>query len=236
MSARVSVIIPALNEQDAIGDVVSGMLANGADEVIVVDNGSTDSTADNARAAGGRVVVEKHRGYGRACLAGMGALRDAEIVVFADGDGCDDPADMPAILAPIIRGEADLSLGSRMSGESEKGAIPFQSRFGNCLASTCMRLLFGQKVTDLGPFRAIRSDALMSLGMSDPNFGWTVEMQARAALARLRVAETPVHYRCRRTGRSKITGNLTRSLEAGAVILVTILKIRIHGRKLLPVN
>lgn len=236
MSARVSVIIPALNEQDAIGDVVSGMLANGADEAIVVDNGSTDSTADNGRAAGARVVVEKHRGYGRACLAGIGALRDAEIVVFADGDGCDDPTDLPAILAPIVRGEADLSLGSRMSGESEKGAIPFHSRFGNRLASTCMRLLFGQKVTDLGPFRAIRFEALMSLRMTDPNFGWTVEMQAKAALASLRVAETPVRYRCRRTGKSKITGNLTKSVEAGVVILGTIVKIRVHGRKLLSIN
>lgn len=227
---RVDVIVPALNEAGSIAAVVAGMLANGASRVIVVDNGSTDDTAQVAAKAGATVVREDKRGYGRACLAGIAACQDADVIVIADGDGCDDPADLPRILEPILTNQAEMCLGSRMTGDAEPGAIPFHSRFGNWLGAACLRLLFRQNVTDMGPFRAIRADALRSMNMSDPNFGWNVEMQTKAALAGMRVSEVPARYRTRKTGESKITGNLTKSLEAGAVILGTIFRVWIRSR------
>ncbi len=221
---RVCVVIPALNEDGSIGSVVTGMLAGGASEVIVVDNGSTDNTAMVAAGAGARVVREDRGGYGRACLAGIAAADCADVIVIADGDGCDDPEDLPRILEPVTTGQAQMCLGSRMTGEAEPGAIPFHSRFGNWLGAMCLRVLFHQNVTDMGPFRAIRADALESMRMSEPNFGWNVEMQTKAALAGMRIIEVPVRYRKRRTGKSKITGSLAKSLEAGVVIIGTILR------------
>lgn len=225
---RVEVIIPALNEEGSIRRVVFGMLEFGADGVVVADNGSTDGTARAAADAGAAVVHEAERGYGRACLAGVSALQDADIVVFADGDACDDPSDLPRLLEPILSNHADLVIGSRMCGGAEQGALPLHSRFGNGLAAVMMRLLFGQRITDMGPFRAIRRTTLESLRMSEPNFGWNVEMQAKAALGGWRVVETPVRYRTRTSGKSKITGSLRKSLEAGAVIIGTILKYRLR--------
>ena len=227
----IEVIIPALDEEGSIGRVVRGFYNRGVARVIVADNGSSDATSDAATDAGAFVAWEPTRGYGRACLAGMAALSSADIVVFADGDGCDDPDDLHHITRPIAEGAADLCIGSRMSGISEAGALPAHSRFGNRLAAMLMRLLFGQRVTDMGPFRAIRRDVLESFGMSEPNFGWNVEMQAKAALGGWRVAEVPVRYRLRMSGRSKITGNLRKSLKAGYVIISTILRIRLTCRK-----
>jgi len=229
--SQVVAIVPALNEEGAIADVVRGLLRNGASRVIVGDNRSADNTARRARDAGATVVHEPRRGYGLACLAGMAALDDARIVVFADGDGCDDPRDLPALVEPILNDRADLCLGSRMSGSADKGAVPLRSRFGNWLAAWLLRALFGQTVTDLGPLRAIRRDALDSLAMSHPHLGWTAEMQAKAALLNLRVVEIPVRYRRRATGQSKITGRLFASIKAGVVILSTIVRIRVLGRR-----
>jgi len=225
----IEVIIPALNEEGSIAAVIHGLLAQGATRVIVADNGSTDQTASLAKQAGATVVFEPCRGYGRACQAGLAALRDAEIVVFADADGCDDPGDLPRLLAPLRAQQADLCIGSRRAGTPAPGALPLHSRFGNGLAALGMRVCFGQHVTDMGPFRAIRRDALARLHLSEPNFGWNVEMQAKAALAGLRVVEIPVSYRQRVSGQSKITGNLQKSLQAGAVILGSILKYRLLG-------
>ena len=227
----VAVIIPALNEEGSIGAVIAGLLANGAARVIVADNGSTDRTASLAMQAGATVVLEPCRGYGRACLAGMTALRDADIVVFADADGCDDPQDLPRLLMPLLAHQADFCLGSRRTGTHESGALPIHSRFGNWLAALGMRICFGQRVTDMGPFRAIRRQALERFKMAEPHFGWNVEMQAKAALAGLSVVEIPVSYRKRVSGESKITGNPLKSAQAGAVILGSILKYRLLGRR-----
>lgn len=225
---QIAVIVPALNESGSIGAVVRGMIEHGASRVIVVDNGSTDDTSAVARTAGAEVVSEPRRGYGRACMAGIDVLGNADIVVFADGDGADDPRDLPGLLAPVLSGDAALCIGSRTRGDSEKGALPPHSVFGNRLGAFLIRILFGQKVTDMGPFRAITRPALDSLRMSDPNFGWNVEMQAKAALLGLDVAEIPVRYRRRRTGQSKITGDPRKSLQAGAVIIGTIVRIRLR--------
>ncbi len=232
MSSRpcVEVIIPALNEEGTIVAVIQALLAHGATRVIVADNGSTDHTACLAEQAGATVVHEPRRGYGRACLTGITALQGTGIVVFADADGCDDPGDLPRLLAPLSAREADFCIGSRCAGRLEAGALPFHSRFGNWLAAQGMRVCFGQQITDMGPFRAIRRDALERLHMAEPNFGWNVEMQAKAALAGLRVVEIPVCYRKRISGQSKITGNPLKSLQAGAVILGSILKYRLLGR------
>ncbi len=218
-------LIPALNEEQAIAQVLAAIPTGLVREVVVVDNGSTDRTAEVARHGGARVISEPRRGYGQACLSGIAALGPAEIVVFLDGDYSDFPEDMPALLDPILRGEADLVIGSRVLGQREAGALLPQQRLGNALATWMIRLLFGVRYTDLGPFRAIRSEALDRLRMQDRNYGWTVEMQVKAALAGLRLAEVPVRYR-RRVGTSKISGTLAGTLKAGYRIIATILRYR----------
>ncbi len=220
----VSAVIPALDEEAAIARVVSEIPAGLAREVVVVDNGSTDGTAEAARRAGARVVSEPRRGYGRACLAGIAALaaRPPDVVVFLDADGSDAPAEMPLLLARIEEG-CDLVIGSRVLGNAEPGALAPQARHGNRLACFLIRVLFGARFTDLGPFRAIRYAALRDLGMRDTNYGWTVEMQIRAARAGLACAEVPVSYR-RRVGRSKITGTVRGTVGAGAKILWTVFR------------
>ncbi len=223
---RISVIIPALNEERAIGSVLAEIPRSLVDEVIVVDNGSSDRTADIARAAGVRVVREERRGYGAACLAGIAALAETDIVVFRYGDHSDYPEQISRLVGPIIAGEADFVIGSRARGRREPGALPIQSRFGNWLASQLIRLLFGARYSDLGPFRAISRTALKRLDMRDAGFGWTVEMQVKAAKKRLRVREVPVNYR-RRIGKSKISGTLGGAVSAGAKIIHTILKLRL---------
>jgi glycosyltransferase involved in cell wall biosynthesis len=192
----------------------------------VADNGSTDGTARVAREGGAVVVPAPRRGYGSACLAGLDHLRrngPPDLVVFVDADYSDHPDELPRLIAPLLTGAADVVIGSRVLGERERGALLPQARAGNLVACWLIRLLYRHRYTDLGPFRAIRWDALERLGMSDPNFGWTAEMQVKALRHGLRVTEVPVSYR-RRVGVSKITGTVTGTLRAGYKILWTVLR------------
>ena len=225
--AHIVVIVPARDEEAAIGKVLSEIPPS-VSEVIVVDNGSTDATAERARAAGARVVAETRRGYGRACLAGIAAASQADVVVFLDGDGSDYPESLPSLVAPILAGEADLVIGSRSLGSRAPGAQPWHAVLGTRVSVALMNMLIGTEATDLGPFRAISAEALGRLEMRDTDFGWTVEMQAKAHWRGLRVREIPVDYRPR-LGRSKISGTLTGSLRAGAKILTTIVRYALRG-------
>ena len=220
---RISVIITVFNEQDAIEKVIGDIPSHLPTEIIVVDNGSTDQTAKLAAAMGARIVRENRRGYGSACLAGIAATNNPDIVVFLDGDYSDHPNEMPDLIAPILENRADLVIGSRVLGNSEPGALMIQARFGNRLATSLIKILFDVSYTDLGPFRAIRYRALRDLNMRDKTFGWTVEMQVKAAKQALKIQEMPVSYR-KRIGVSKITGTLKGTLKAGWKILFTIFK------------
>ena len=217
---RIGVVIPALNEEQAIGYVI-GDIPSWVDDIVVADNGSHDCTVAAARAAGARVVVEHERGYGAACQAGIAALRAPDIIVFLDGDYSDRPQEMAALVDPIASGRSDFVVGSRVHGERERGALTPQQRFGNWLACRLIGHLCGTTCSDLGPFRAIRADALRSLDVKDRAFGWTVEMQLKAAETGLRYLEVPVSYRTR-IGVSKISGTLRGSLLAGVTILSVI--------------
>lgn len=222
---RVLVIIPAFNEARSIGLVVGDLPERLAEEIVVVNNASTDETEANARAAGATVVRQGERGYGAACLAGIEYARTRtprpDVIVFLDGDYSDHPEEMTLLVEPIARDEADFVVGSRMTGRREPGALLPQALFGNRLACALMRAIWGARYTDLGPFRAIRFDALERLGMTDRTFGWTVEMQIKAAVHGLRVREIPVSYR-RRVGVSKITGTISGTAKASYKILATI--------------
>ncbi|MBA4767679.1 MAG: glycosyltransferase [Porphyrobacter sp.] len=223
--ARIAAIIPALNEEAAVGGVVSTVrttLGPCLSQIIVVDNGSTDQTAQIAEAAGATVVREPQRGYGAACLAALAIVeRNADIVLFVDSDGSDVVPDALRIIEPIIAGHADLVIGSRVAGVIEQGAMTAPQRFGNWLAPLLVRLIWGVRYTDLGPFRAIRRDALEQLAMQDRDFGWTIEMQVRAAKHGLRIIEVPTGYR-RRIGVSKISGTVRGVILAGTKILFVI--------------
>jgi glycosyltransferase involved in cell wall biosynthesis len=214
---RIGVIIPTRDEAAALPGVLGAILPRVA-EVVVVDTASTDGTPEIARRLGARVVAEPRRGYGRACLAGIAALSpEVDTVLFMDADAADRPEDLTALLAPIAAGEADLVIGARTLGV-EPGALTPQQRFGNALACLLIRLVWGVRYTDLGPFRVIRRDALARLGMRDETWGWTVEMQVRAVRLGQRVREVPVGYR-RRIGTSKISGTLSGTIRAGWKIL-----------------
>lgn len=226
-SVSVAAVVPALNEAQAIARVVDGLRAQPLiDRVIVVDNGSTDGTGAIAEAAGAEVVVEPRRGYGRACRAGVRAANGAEVVVLLDGDAADDPDDLPRVLGPVLRGEADLVVGSRSREARERGAMTPQQVLGNRVAARLMRALHGTPVTDLGPFRAIRRDHLLALGMSEMTYGWSVEMVVKSRRAGLRYLEVPVSYR-RRIGTSKVGGTLRGTIGAGVFITRAILR---HSR------
>jgi len=223
-SPRIAAVIPALDEEEAIGAVVREIPVL-VHEVIVVDNGSRDRTADAARAAGARVVGEPRRGYGQACLTGIAAADGADVLVFLDGDHSDDPAHLEDVVAPILEGRADLVIGSRTRGRREAGAHPWHAVLGTRACVALMNLLTGSRATDLGPFRAIAAPALRRLAMRDRDYGWTVEMQVKAARLGLRVVEVPVNSRPR-IGRSKVSGTVRGTIGAGTKIVWTILR---HG-------
>jgi len=219
--SAVSVIIPALDEEEAVQSVIRRVPA-WADEIIVVDNGSRDGTGRVAAAAGARVVDEPRHGYGRACMAGARAARSADVLVFLDADGSDHPEQMERLADPIVEGRADLVIGSRTLGSRERGAMSLPQRFGNFLAPLLIRLLWRGRFTDLGPFRAIRADSLQDLRMDAPTYGWTVQMQIRALRARIRCLEVAVDCARRKAGRSKISGTVRGVVGAGAGILACV--------------
>lgn len=228
------VIVPVFNEANSLALVLNDLPAVG--RVLVVDNGSTDLSAAIAMDCGATVVSEPRRGYGSACLAGLQAIRELttaetrpDVVVFVDGDYSDSPEMLPELASPILKGQADFVVGSRMLGMREPGAMPPAAIFGNWLAPCLMWLFWGARFSDLGPFRAISWQSLESLEMSDRNFGWTVEMQIKATIARLRCVEIPVPYR-RRVGLSKISGTISGSIKAGYKILYTIARYRWRTR------
>ena len=225
-ASPISVVIPALNEEEPIAAVVRACLANGLpNEVIVVDNGSTDRTAERAQAAGARVVAAP-RGYGRACAAGVRAVSPGcEIVVFLDGDGSDCAELMARIVQPIIDGAQDFVIGSRTRGEREPGSMNFQQVVSGRVAGVLLRFLYGVSYTDMCPFRAIRRSALEKLGMKEQTYGWNLEMQMRAARAGLRILEVPVNHRCRTGGESKVSGTLRGTFVAGTRILATLFRV-----------
>ena len=224
---NVSVIIPALNEEEPIADVVRGIAATKIPrEIIVVDNGSADRTAERAREAGAKVVSEPTPGYGRACVAGVRALfPECEIVVFLDGDGSDCPEFMNQLVDPIIAGTHDFVIGSRTRGQRERGSMNLQQIFAGRFAGWLLSILYGVRYTDMCPFRAIRRDALERLSMKEETYGWNLEMQMRAARAGLRILEVPVNHRCRTGGVSKVSGTFRGTFVAGARIIATLLRI-----------
>jgi glycosyltransferase involved in cell wall biosynthesis len=221
---KTTVVIPAFNEEQSIGLVLGELPADFVDQVIVVDNGSNDRTAEVAAGFGATVVRENRRGYGAACLKGISLTgNDTDVIVILDADHSDYPQDLGLLLSPISDGRADFVIGSRVAGRAEKGALPWNQRWGNVLAVFLMRILYGRKFTDMGPFRAIRREHLVAYGMTDPTFGWNVEMQAKAIAHGSRMVEVPVRYR-RRIGKSKITGTVRGTVLAGTKIIATIFR------------
>lgn len=224
----VDVIIPAFNEEGAIGKVISELPRHLLRDVLVCDNASTDATAERARSAGAVVISAPAKGYGNACLAGMSYIADRadgrmpDVIVYMDGDGSDHPSQLPALLQPIASGQAELVIGSRALGNREKGSMQLHQRFGNWLSTSLIHYFWKVHFTDLGPFRAITYPALLRINMQDRDFGWTVEMQVKAAKLGIASVEVPVNYRVRRHGVSKVSGSLRNSFLAGKKILYTI--------------
>ena len=225
-SDQVCVVIPVLNEAEAIGRVVSAIPRGIVSEVVVVDGGSRDATAAVAEDAGARVVVERRRGYGRACATGV-VNSSAEVIVFLDGDGGDDSTKIPSIIEPILHGEAELVLGRRVSLES--GSLPFYARVGNVVAALAISLIWRQPIHDLPSFKAIRRGDLVALGMTEATYGWTIELIVKAARRRLRIREVPIAYHARIGGVSKVSGNLNASVKA-AVSILSVLARHAVGR------
>jgi glycosyltransferase involved in cell wall biosynthesis len=226
---RVSVIIPTHNEAQAIGRVLADLPGDLVTEVIVVDSNSTDGTPDLARKMGARVIEERRRGYGRACLTGIANTESPDVIVFLDGDYSDRPSELPILLAPIIEGRADITLGSRFGGKSNPGALPWHQAFGNRLAAGLIRNLYGVKVNDLGPFRAGRAEVLRALALEEDTYGWAVEMIVKGAIAGFRIVEVPVSY-YPRIGKSKISGTVKGTVGAAWFILSRIVRYSFRRR------
>lgn len=224
---RISVVIPAFNEEKSIPLVIKDIPKEWVDEVIVVSNNSTDKTDEVAKEAGATVLRENRKGYGWACLLGIeyAVNQESDIIVFLDGDYSDYPQQIPEVLAPILIDNIDLVIGSRALGVREKGSMTFPQMFGNWLATNMMRIFYGVKYTDLGPFRAIKVDKLLSLNMSDKTYGWTIEMQIKAAKNKFRYAEVPVNYK-NRIGKSKVSGTVKGTIMAGIKIIGAIFKYK----------
>jgi len=227
----ISVIIAALNEEEAIGQVIGSIPHDIADEVLVVDNGSSDRTAEVASTAGAWVIQEPQRGYGRAYRAGLRAISpNSQIVVFLDGDGSDCPGMMSTLVQPIIEGTHDFVIGSRTRGRRERGSMNPHQVFAGYMVGFFLRLLYGVRSTDMGPFRAIRREALENLQLREQTYGWPLEMQMKAARSGLRILEVPVDYRRRAGGESKIAGTVWGSIKAASRILFTLARIAIEPR------
>lgn len=226
---RVSVIIPTHNEAQAIGRVLADLPADLVIEVIVVDSNSSDGTPEIARSMGARVVQEPRRGYGRACLTGLANTKNPDVVVFLDGDYSDRPSELPILVAPIMEGRADITLGSRLGTKSNRGALPWHQSFGNRFAAALIRLLYGVRISDLGPFRAGRAEVLRALALEEATYGWAVEMVLKGALAGFRIVEVPVsHYP--RIGTSKISGTVKGTMGAAWFILSRIVRYYFRRR------
>ncbi|UCD90486.1 MAG: glycosyltransferase [Desulfobacterales bacterium] len=220
---KISVVIPTLNEAEAIGEVVSAVPKDRVHDIFVVDNGSMDDTAKQASLAGARVIHEPRRGYGAACKAGAKAARDSDIIVFLDGDRSDDPRQLDAIATPVVQDRADLIIGSRIGGVLEKGAMPLHGQLGNHLIVLLLHLLYRVNITDIGSFRAIKTDALFDLKMEQMTYGWPVEMVVKAVRKGLRIQSVPITYR-RRIGVSKVTGTVKGSIMAAYYMFLVPLK------------
>jgi len=227
---RVSVIIPTRNEVSAISRVLADLPANLVNEVLVVDSNSTDGTPEIAAKMGACVVHEPRRGYGRACLTGLACADAPDVVVFLDGDYSDRPSELPILLAPIIEGRADITLGSRLQGQRSTGALPWHQVLGNRLAASLIRLLYGLEITDLGPFRAGRAEVLRALALEETTYGWAVEMILKGALQGCRIVEVPVSYHPR-IGKSKISGTLKGTIGAAWFILSLIVRYYFRHRR-----
>ena len=226
---RVSVVIPTYNEAQSIGRVLADLPANIVTDVLVVDSNSSDGTPEIASKMGARVIHEPRRGYGRACLTGLAAATNPDVVVFLDGDYSDRPAELPLLLAPIIYGRADITLGSRLGKQIIRGALPWHAAFGNRLAALLIRLLYGPRITDLGPFRAARADVLRQLELQETTYGWAVEMILKGTLRGFRIVEVPVSY-YPRIGKSKISGTLKGTVGAAWFILSLIVRYYFRHR------
>lgn len=225
-AAVVSVVVPCLDEEEAIGPLVSEIRATGVDEVIVVDNGSSDRTAVVAAIAGARVIAEPRRGYGRACAAGVAAVRpDCDVVAFLDGDGSDVPAELVRVVEAVAGGDADFAMGSRLGGTREAGSLTPQQIVAGRAAGLLMRLVYGVSFTDMSPLRAMRPARLRALGMAETTYGWNLEMQMRVAAGEFRIVELPVDHRRRRGGVSKVSGDPVAGIRAAAKIASTFVRL-----------
>jgi glycosyltransferase involved in cell wall biosynthesis len=230
---RVSIIIPTHNEAEAIPCVLADLPSDLVTEVVVVDSNSTDGTPEIAASMGARVIQEPRRGYGRACLTGLAVANSPDVIVFLDGDYSDRPAELPILLGPILEGCADITLGSRLQRQRSGGALPWHQAFGNRLAASLIRFLYGLKITDLGPFRAARAGVLRALALEETTYGWAVEMILKGTLAGFRVVEVPVSY-YPRIGKSKISGTLKGTVGAAWFILSLIVRYHFRRRKAAP--